>query len=89
MIRLALVLALFVSLALADMAKAGASPSPEAPLAGTRPPVEVAKGSERLDEPRPEPRWIPRQARRQKQFGPAVTPYPVLFTPTGIPSLPF
>lgn len=89
MIRLALVLALFVTLAVAGVAQADPGPSAEASVEEAVPAVPAEKGPERLDEPRPEPRWVPRQARKREEFGPAVTPYPVLFGPAGIPSLPF
>lgn len=88
MIRLALMLTLFASLTVASVVHADSSPS------ATRAAQEQEKPAVELAESQPEkqlakPRWAPRQARRRGEYGPAVTPYPVLLTPTGIPSLGF
>jgi hypothetical protein len=90
MIRLALMLTLFASLAVASVVHADPSPS------ATPETQEPEKSSVRVteDRSRPEkrfekPRWAPRQARRRGEYGPAVTPYPVLLAPTGIPNLHF
>ena len=86
MIRLALMLILFVSLAVASAAHADTSPSPAPAATETGPVVAAEKPS---DERTSRPRWIPRQASRQRDFGPTITPYPVLFVPAGIPNLGF
>jgi hypothetical protein len=89
MIRLALILTLFVSLTVVSVAQADTSPSPtpKAPATATEPdsPAKVSPS----DEKNSRARWIPRQARRRAAAAPAVTPYPVLIGPAGIPTLPF
>jgi hypothetical protein len=88
MIRLALMLILFVSLAVVSAAQADTSPSPETAVTEVEPPAQATEASERRDERSSRPRWIPRQARRQRE-APVVTPYPVVIGPAGIPTLPF
>ncbi len=90
MIRLALMLILFVSLAVASAAQADTSPSRTPAATEAEPSAPTAIVSERRDERSSRPRWIPRQARRrQESGGPAVTPYLVLPGPVGISSLSF
>ena len=89
MIRLALMLVLFVSLALASAVQADTSASPAPAATEAEPSVRTEKASERLDERHSRPRWIPRQARRRREFGPVVAPYPVMLGPAGISNLPF
>lgn len=90
MIRLALILTLFVSLTVVSVAQADTSPSPTPKATATATePDSPAKVSEPSDERNSRPRWIPRQARRRAAAAPAVTPYPVLIGPAGIPTLPF
>ena len=87
MIRLALILLLFLGFAVADVA--GADPTAQAPAETQE---RTAEAREPWQGPRldPAPRWVPRQARRREDLGPAVAPpYPSLLTPTGIPTLSF
>lgn len=87
MIRLTLALAVFVSLGVAAVAQADPCPAAKPTASEKAAPAEEA--SESTSPPRSEARWVPRQARRRDEAGPAVSPYPVLFTPTGIPNLGF
>jgi hypothetical protein len=81
-------LTLFASFAVASVVHADPTASAtRAAQEQEKPAVEV---SESQPEKRPaKSRWAPRQARRRGEYGPAITPYPVLLTPTGIPSLGF
>ena len=88
MIRLALVLILFASLTVASVVQADETPSAPASAPEVTQEPEVVSETSR-EKPALEPRWAPRQARRRGEYGPAVTPYPVLLAPTGIPGLQF
>lgn len=89
MIRLALMLTLFASLTVVSVAQADTTPSPAPTAVEAAPPVPATKASKPRDERSSRPRWIPRQARKRREAGPALTPYPVLIGPAGIPTLPF
>lgn len=89
MIRLALMLTVFVSFAVAAVAQA--DPPTAVERSASAKAEQAAPAEEASESSRParrQPRWVPRQARRP-EAGPAVTPYPLLFTPTGIPNLGF
>ena len=85
MIRLALVLLLFVSLAVVSATQADTSPT-AAPTATEAVPTE--KGSERLGERPARPRWSPRQARRRQEIGPVGAPQAVMRSTAGMSDLP-
>lgn len=92
MFRLALTLTLFLGLTVASVATADPAPaSTAAPVEAQAVKPAETTPAERIEriERESRPRWVPSQARRQRELGPALTPYPALLRPSGIPTLPF